>query len=78
MSDAIVVTSEDPFDLAAGIATRVAQVSVSAARCRIFGRPTQCEHLMAMCKLGIRAIKAGEPERMKRALDLLNRVELDK
>ena len=77
MSDTITAATDDPFDLAAAIAARMAQISVTAARCKLFGRTKQYDHLMLMVGRGLGAIRSGETGRMGRVLEILNHVELD-
>ncbi len=77
-SYAIVAANEDPFELAALITTKVATVSMAAAKHHLFGRPAQGQHLAEMAKRGIEAIRSGDAARMGRVLELLNHVEIDK
>lgn len=63
--------TEDPFDLAAEIATLAATASVNAVRREFEGKRCESDHLMRRAKDGIEAIKSGSAERMQRQVELL-------
>ena len=68
--------SDDPFELAAAIATLTARLSVEAVRFEYKGASHQAGVAMLSVREGIAAIKSGSADRMRRALDKLKAVEL--
>lgn len=63
--------TDDPFELAALLATLAARASVEAVRLEYKGHRNECEHLMRRVREGIAAIKAGSVDRMQRQVELL-------
>lgn len=63
--------SDDPFDLAAEIATLVGKAAAAAVVHEVRGETHRRENLVKAANAGVAAIKSGEVSRMQRQVQLL-------